>query len=253
MDFSLHALLIVCPLVFLSGFVDSVAGGGGLISIPAYVFAGLPMINAYGCNKFSAALGTCVSSFKYFKSGNVHLKTALYSAVGALIGAWMGSQLAMVLEDRVLRMCLLVILPVAGVFILINRKFGENEDEHEKVKLLYPKAFVIGLFLGAYDGFFGPGTGTFLIILFCMVLRLPIVTSSGNAKLTNLASNVASAVAYLLGGKVLFWLAVPAACCTIAGNWLGAHLAIKNGAKFIRPIIALVIVLLMIKVVTELF
>ena len=86
MDFSLHALLIVCPLVFLSGFVDSVAGGGGLISIPAYVFAGLPMINAYGCNKFSAALGTCVSSFKYFKSGNVHLKTALYSAVGALIG-----------------------------------------------------------------------------------------------------------------------------------------------------------------------
>ena len=155
------------------------------------------------------------------------MKTALYSAVGALIGAWMGSQLAMVLEDRVLRMCLMVILPVAGVFILINRKFGENEDEHDQVKLLYPKAFVIGLFLGAYDGFFGPGTGTFLIILFCMVLRLPIVTASGNAKLTNLASNIASAVAYLLGGKVLFWLAVPAACCTIAGNYLGAIWPLK--------------------------
>ena len=85
MEFNLRTLLIVCPMVFLSGFVDSVAGGGGLISIPAYVFAGLPMINAYGTNKFSAALGTCVSSFKYFKSGNIHLPTGAASAAGAII------------------------------------------------------------------------------------------------------------------------------------------------------------------------
>ena len=253
MDFNLQTLLIVCPLVFLSGFVDSVAGGGGLISIPAYVFAGLPVINAYGTNKFSAALGTCISSFKYFKSGHVHVKTALASGAGALIGAWLGSQLAMVMEERVLRYCLMVVLPVAGIFILCNRKFGENDDEHDQVKALYPKAFVIGLFLGAYDGFFGPGTGTFLIILFCLVLRLPLITSSGNAKVTNLASNIASAVAYVLGGKVLFWLGIPAACCTIAGNYLGAHLAIKNGAKIIKPIIVVVIVLLTIKIITEMF
>ncbi|MCI8933881.1 MAG: TSUP family transporter [Clostridiaceae bacterium] len=253
MEFNLRTLLIVCPMVFLSGFVDSVAGGGGLISIPAYVFAGLPMINAYGTNKFSAALGTCVSSFKYFKSGNIHLPTGAASAAGALIGAWMGSQLAMVMEDQVLRYCLMVILPVAGGFILFNRKFGENEDFHERVKALYPKAFVIGLALGAYDGFFGPGTGTFLMILFCVVLGLPLVTSSGNAKVTNLASNIASAAAYLIGGKVIFWLAIPAACCTIAGNYIGAHLAIKNGAKFIKPLIVVVIVLLMLKIVTEMF
>ena len=162
------------------------------------------------------------------------MKTALASGAGALIGAWLGSQLAMVMEERVLRYCLMVVLPVAGIFILCNRKFGENDDEHDQVKALYPKAFVIGLFLGAYDGFFGPGTGTFLIILFCLVLRLPLITSSGNAKVTNLASNIASAVAYVLGGKVLFWLGIPAACCTIAGNYLGAHLAIKNGAKIIK-------------------
>ncbi len=147
----------------------------------------------------------------------------------------------------------MVILPVAGGFILFNRKFGENEDFHERVKALYPKAFVIGLALGAYDGFFGPGTGTFLMILFCVVLGLPLVTSSGNAKVTNLASNIASAAAYLIGGKVIFWLAIPAACCTIAGNCIGAHLAIKNGAKFIKPLIVVVIVLLMLKIVTEMF
>ena len=85
------------------------------------------------------------------------------------------------------------------------------------------------------------------------MLRLPLITSSGNAKVTNLASNIASAVAYVLGGKVLFWLGIPAACCTIAGNYLGAHLAIKNGAKIIKPIIVVVIVLLMIKIITEMF
>ncbi len=89
--------------------------------------------------------------------------------------------------------------------------------------------------------------------MFCLVLRLPLITSSGNAKVTNLASNIASAVAYVLGGKVLFWLGIPAACCTIAGNYLGAHLAIKNGAKIIKPIIVVVIVLLMIKIITEMF
>ena len=253
MEFSLRALLIVCPLVFLAGFVDSVAGGGGLISIPAYVFAGLPMHFAYGTNKFAAATGTCVSSFTYFKSGNVHLKTALFSGAGALVGAWLGSQLAMILKEEVLRYCLMIILPLAAIFILFNRKFGENEDGHEEVKHLYPKALLIGFGLGAYDGFFGPGTGTFLIILFCLVLKLPLITSSGNAKLTNLASNVASAIAYMSGGKVLYWLAVPAALSMIAGNYLGAHLAIKNGAKFIKPIIVLVIVLLLFKIVTEMF
>lgn len=253
MDFNWQTLLIVCPLVFLSGFVDAVAGGGGLISIPAYIFAGLPVINAYGTNKFSAALGSSVSSFKYFKSGHVHLKTALCSGMGAIVGAWLGSQLAMVMDEQVLRYCLMVVLPLAAIFILCNRKFGENEDFHHRVKALYPKALGIGLVLGAYDGFFGPGTGTFLIILFCLVLGLPLITASGNAKVTNLASNIGSVVAYLVGGKVLFWLAIPAACCTIAGNYLGAHLAIKNGAKFIKPIIVVVIVLLLIKIITEMF
>lgn len=250
-EFSIGKLLIVCSLLFLSGFVDSVAGGGGLISIPAYIFAGLPVVVAYGTNKISATLGTCVSSFKYFKSGHVHTKTALISAAGAIIGAWLGAQLAMIMDEKVLRYCLMIILPLVGIFILFNRKFGENEDFHDKVKYLLPKAFLIGLGLGAYDGFFGPGTGTFLIILFCMVLGLPLITSSGNSKIVNLASGIGSAAAYLIGGKVVFWLAIPAALCTIAGNWLGSHLAIKNGSKFIKPIIALVIVLLLIKIVTD--
>lgn len=253
MEFSWITLLIVCPLVFVAGFVDSAAGGGGLISIPAYIFAGLPVINAYGTNKFSMCLGTCVSSVKFFRSGHVHLKTAICSGIGALIGSYLGTSLALVLDEKVLKFCLMFILPLAAAFILFNRKFGTNEDIHESVSNLYVKASIIGLFLGAYDGFFGPGTGTFLIILFCMVLGLDMITASGNAKMTNLASNIAAAVTYIISGKVIYWLAIPAAICTMAGNYLGARLAIKNGSKFIKPIIICVIVLLLGKIVIEMF
>lgn len=253
MDFNLTTLLIVCPLVFLAGFVDSVAGGGGLISIPAYIFAGLPVINAYGTNKFSMCFGTSVSALKFFRSGHVNIKTALYSGAGALVGSWLGASLAMIMDEKILKLCLMFILPIAAGFILFNRKFGTNEDIHESVKYLLPKAAAIGLGIGAYDGFFGPGAGTFMIIAFCGVLGLDMITASGNAKVTNLASNVAAAVTYIIGGKVLFWLAIPAAVCTMAGNYLGAHLAIKNGAKFIKPIIICVIVMLLAKIVLELF
>lgn len=253
MEFSWTALLIVCPLLFLAGFVDSVAGGGGLISIPAYIFAGLPVINAYGTNHFSMSLGMGVSTFKFLKSGNAHLKTGVCSAAGAVVGSWLGAQIAMLVDEKILKYCLLFVLPVAAIFILVNHKFGTNADEHDTVKFLYPKAILIGLSLGAYDGFFGPGTGTFMIIAFCMILKLPIITAAGNAKMANVASGVGAAVTYTIGGKVIYWLVLPAVICTMAGNYLGARLAIKNGAKFMKPIIACVIVLLLGKIVLETF
>lgn len=253
MEFSWTALLIVCPMLFLAGFVDSVAGGGGLISIPAYIFAGLPVINAYGTNHFSMSLGMGVSTFKFLKSGNVNLKTGVFSAGGAIVGSWLGAQIAMLVETRVLEYCLMFVLPIAAIFILLNHKFGTNEDGHEKVKFLYLKAAAIGLVLGAYDGFFGPGTGTFMIIAFCLILKLPLVTAAGNAKMANVASGVAAAVTYTIGGKVVYWLVVPAAICTMTGNYIGSRLAIKNGAKIMRPIIVCVIILLLAKIATGLF
>ena len=118
--------------------------------------------------------------------------------------------------------------------------------------LLYILSFIIGLFLGAYDGFFGPGTGTFLVICFTGILGFNLITASGNAKIVNLASNFSALIAYILGRKVMFSIGVPAAVCAIAGNYLGAHLAIKNGDKIIKPIIFVAIGLLFIKVIFDL-
>lgn len=247
-------LLIICPLVFCAGFVDAVAGGGGLISLPAYIFAGVPVHIAYGTNKFANCIGTSVASAKFFKSGHIKIKPAIISAIGALIGSWLGAELVILLDEKYLKYCLIIILPVVAMFLLFNRNFGS--DELERIlpnKRLYSLAFIIGLIIGAYDGFFGPGTGTFLVLAFTTICGFNMITASGNAKIVNLASNFAALIVYLLNGKVALAIGIPAAICAVAGNYLGAHLAIKNGSKFIKPIILLVIGLLFIKVISGIF
>ena len=242
-------LAIVCPLVFCAGFVDAVAGGGGLISLPAYIFAGVPIHIAYGTNKFANCTGTFVACVKFFKSGNIRIKSAVLSAAGALIGSWFGTQLVLVLDEKYLKYCLMIILPVVAVFLLFNRNFGSS-DEVKKIsnKKLYVLSFIIGMVIGAYDGFFGPGTGTFLVLSFTSILGFDLITASGNAKIVNLASNFAALIAYMINGKILFSIGIPAAICAILGNYIGAHMAIKSGVKVIKPIILVVVVMLLGKV-----
>lgn len=247
-------LLIICPLVFCAGFIDAAAGGGGIISLPAYLFAGVPIHTAYGTNKFANCIGTSVASVKFFKSGNIKIKPALLSALGALIGSWLGAQLVILLSEQYLKYCLIIVLPIVAIFLLFNSSFGSNDEEkYLKDKKVYLLSFVIGLIIGAYDGFFGPGTGTFLVIAFTSLCRFNIVTASGNAKIVNLASNLAALIVYITNGKVEIAIGIPAAICAVAGNYLGAHYAIKNGAKFIKPIILSVIAMLFIKVIFSLF
>ncbi|MDR5587521.1 MULTISPECIES: TSUP family transporter [Clostridium] len=248
----MEVLLIICPLVFLAGIIDAVAGGGGIISLPAYIFAGIPIHIAYGTNKFASCIGTSVSSIKFFRSGNIKIKPALLSAAGALIGSWFGAQIVLLLNEKYLNYCLIIILPIVSLFLLFNRNFGIKNKKEISNKKLYMLSFIIGLFLGAYDGFFGPGTGTFLVICFTGILGFNLITASGNAKIVNLASNFSALIAYILGGKVMFSIGVPAAVCAIVGNYLGAHLAIKNGDKIIKPIIFVAIGLLFIKVILDL-
>lgn len=243
-------LLIICPLIFCAGFVDAVAGGGGIISLPAYIFAGLPIHIAYGTNKFASCIGTSVASVKFLKSGNIKIKSALLAAVGALIGSWFGAQLVLVLDEKYLKYCLIIILPIVAVFLILNSKFGVEETVKElSNKKVYISSILLGLVIGAYDGFFGPGAGTFLVLAFTSLLGFNLITASGNAKVVNLASNFAALIAYVLNGKVFFMIGIPAAICAALGNYLGAHLALKNGSKVIRPIIGVVIAMLFVKVI----
>jgi uncharacterized membrane protein YfcA len=244
-------LLIVCPLIFLAGFVDSIAGGGGLISLPAYIFAGLPVHTALGTAKFTSCIGTGVSAVNYTWNRRVHFPAAVAGVLGALPGSWLGTQLALSLSPRVLQIFLMIMLPLVAVFVLTNRMDKENVAERP-LKPLLLISFITGLVIGAYDGFFGPGTGTFLTLILAGVVHLELVKAAGTTKVINFLSNVVSLVVWLISGKVFFPLALPCAACSVLGNFLGSRLAIKNGRKIIRPIILIVVIMLFIKIIDEL-
>lgn len=246
-------LFIVCPLVFIAGFVDAVAGGGGLISLPAYMMTGMPIHMAAGSNKFSASCGTIIAAGKYIKSGKIKWKIAIYSAIGAIIGSTIGTKLALYISEKHLKVLMLVALPLVALFIMTQKNLGEQLEERSlgAIKLISLSGMIGGI-IGCYDGLIGPGTGTFMILGFSGLLGLDLVTSSGCAKVSNLASNLTSVVLYFIEGKVIFILAIPAAVCSIVGAYMGAKFAIKGGAKKVRYVIFVVIGLLFVKLLYDL-
>lgn len=248
-------LLIVCPLVFFASFVDAIAGGGGLISLPAYMLTGMPAHLAIGSNKMSAAIGTLVSTIRFMKSGSFHLRIALQTAVAAIFGSVLGANIALYLSDYYLRLAMLILLPGVAVFVLFNQQ--QINDENRIDKISYTKMFIlsiiVGVAIGCYDGFFGPGTGTFLIIAFTAVLGFDLKTACGNTKIVNLTTNIAALVVFIQAGQVYYQVALPAAVFSIMGNWLGSGLAIKKGAKFIKPVMVIVLCILLCKLIFDFF
>jgi len=254
MQLSMWAIVFLCFFVFLAGFIDSAAGGGGLISLPAYLFVGLPPHMAIGCNKFSAACGTTFSAARFFKHGAVDWKVAVVSAVCSFISSFLGIKLALRISQETLKTALVVVLPVVAVLLLLKRNFGaENQSEAIPKGKAFVLAAFAGLFIGFYDGLIGPGTGTIAIIVFSAWLKYDLTISSGNAKVLNLASNYASLIAVILSNKVMYSIAVPAAFFGILGNYIGAGFAIKKGTAFIKPLMIAVIVLLFGKLFYDVF
>ena len=244
--------IIVCPLVFLGGLIDAVAGGGGLITLPAYLLAGLPPHLASGTNKCGNFFGTLIATGRFLKRGDVHLPSALAGGAGALVGAWLGARLNMIMPEQALYYLMLAVVPVMAVFLLFKRDFGTEDRSGELgVGKLVPLSLAIGLVIGCYDGFFGPGAGTFLTLAFTGLCRFDLLTAAGNTKVANATSNLASLVTFALGGKVLWAVGIPAALFGIAGGYVGAGLALKGGAKVIRPMFFVVLTLLVVRLRTQ--
>lgn len=243
-----HIWLVALPLVFLGAIVDSVAGGGGLITLPAYMMV-LPPHVAAATNKFAASFGTLSSLLRFLKSGQVHLKISLIAAIGALIGSPIGTQIQMFISDDLLNKMMLIILPCVAVFMVFRRDLGaDNQTELAPFSAkIAVQSFLIGLLIGGYDGLVGPGTGTFLILAFTAVLGIPLLSSSGSAKVVNFASNIAALVVYLIHGQVLFAVGIPALICAICGYQVGANMALKGGGKVVRGLIFVVLGLMIVK------
>lgn len=249
MELTWTTYLIVCPLVFLAGLIDSVAGGGGLISLPAYYLAGLPPVLAAGTNKLSACLGTVASTTRFVRGHRVDWKAGVFAALGAFPGSWLGTLLLQHIPEDTVRVLMICAIPLVAAVVLRKREMTGRCLVGDAV--YRPMALGIGLIVGFYDGLIGPGTGTFLILMFTMTLGMEAVMASGTAKVVNLTSNVAALISLMTTGNVLIALGLPAALCGIAGNWLGAGLAMKKGAGFIRFMLLAVLCLLLAKMVMD--
>lgn len=249
--YPIWVVLLIGLGVFAAGFVDGIGGGGGIISVPVYLLAGLPTHFALGTNKLSSCVGTAASTLRYLKQGYVDWSLALPSILLAIAGAHLGTSLQLMVDETILKYVLLLVLPAAAAVLLRRKSLPEERGE----MALWKRRLAVwgfSLLIGSYDGFYGPGTGTFLLIAFCTLGKLDVRTASGNVKLVNLSSNLSALATSLMAGKVLLGVGLTAACFSIAGHYLGAGLAIKNGARIVRPVILLVIALLMIRVITEL-
>jgi len=245
--------MIVLPFIFLAGLIDSIAGGGGLISLPAYVAAGLPMHAALATNKFSSACGTVFSTANYLRAKVIDLPVAALSAAFALLGSWLGTSTVLLISSDFLRYLLVFLIPVIAVITLFRKELGRQNRSHLlKLGFRLLLGSLAGLVIGFYDGFFGPGTGTFLILVYAALMHYDFMVANGNTKVVNLASNLAALTTFLVAGKVYFPLAIPAAVCGIAGNILGSRLVVRNGNKLIRPIFILALVLLLGRIIFDL-
>lgn len=244
--------LIVCPLVFLAGFVDAIAGGGGLISLPAYLLSGVPAHVAIATNKLSSATGTAVSTGRFLKRGYVPVKLSLCAAAIALVGSSIGANISMLLPEQVLRGMLLAVLPVVAFYVLKNKNIGEHRQGGSRTKKqLLLIAMGAALIIGIYDGLYGPGTGTFLLLILTGLGRMELKDAAGTTKVINLASNVAALATFIYHGQVYWALGLTASVFSIAGHYTGAGLVAKDGKRVVRPVVLTVLCILFIKVVTD--
>ena len=250
MEWGLLELGIVCPLVFLAGFVDAIAGGGGLISLPAYLLAGFPVHFAIGTNKLSASMGSVLVTTRFAFKGYIPWRLASFCVAGSLLGARLGAQVALMLDDRIFKILMLFILPPTAFYVLRGKALSTEKPALSPTRTTVYST-LIAFSCGAYDGFYGPGAGTFMLLLLTAVAHLKLTEANGTAKAINLASNLTALTVFWMHGRVLVSLGLLSGIFCLAGSYIGSRFFERGGAKVVKPIMLTVLTIFFVKVLSE--
>lgn len=239
-----YIIIILCIASFFAGFVDAIVGGGGLIQTPVALIL-LPnaaVSSIIGTLKIPAFSGTSFAARQYLKKVDMNWKLLSIMAVISFCSAFMGSQLLTTVSNDFMKPLLLIILVLIAIYTFSKKDFGQSKEKNHtpKRQLLY--AIIISVLIGFYDGFIGPGTGSFLVLGFVAILGFDFLHASANAKMVNLATNFGSICLFVLKGKIIWAIAIPMAVCNALGGFIGAKLAIKKGNGFIRIFFLIVVV-----------
>lgn len=249
MEYISDSYVILTMLIFASfcaGFIDSIAGGGGFILVPALMLAGLPPQAAIATNKVPAVFGTATAAYNFIRSKKVIWPIAIVGLIFALLGGAVGSKLNQGISPDLLNKIVLMILPIAAIVTFIPKKNMKQNVSSFSKKELYIAAPFITFILGIYDGFIGPGMGTFLIIAFYSILGMDMVNSSAVAKIVNFASGLGSLVMYLKAGAVIMAIGIPLLVANVLGSYIGSKLAIKKGQSFVKMILIVVFIIMFV-------
>ncbi|XXF81520.1 TSUP family transporter [Myxococcaceae bacterium GXIMD 01537] len=240
-------LALLCVAALCAGLVDAIAGGGGLVTLPALMSVNLPMHVVLGTNKGQSVFGSFAALVRFARAGLVERRLAKVTFPFGLVGSLAGAGLVLLVEPRVLRPLVLVLLVAVAFFLAFRRGPPPQERPVPSRERLWAIGAAVAFGIGAYDGFFGPGTGTFLIVAFSTLLGHGMARASADAKVVNFASNLAAVSLFALKGVVLWPVALPMAAAQFTGGWVGAHLAVKGGDTLVRKVVLLVVVALVVK------
>jgi len=252
MEITFWQYATVFLLIGFAGFIDSIAGGGGLISIPTYLALGMPAELILGTNKCVSSAGTTFAVFRYIRNRTILWQTAGYAIAAALLGSMIGASLSSYLSRNLIFAILLVVIPMLFYLQATCRRPGLERPELTRRQMI-ARAVASGFFIGGYDGIFGPGTGTFLLLAFMVFLHLEPREASTNARIVNYASNLSAFAYFLIQGRIFWPVAVVAVFASIAGNWLGSGLVVRDAGRVVVPVFRFVLLLLMLKCGFDLF
>jgi uncharacterized membrane protein YfcA len=250
-EISIVNVVLLCIVGFAAATVDAIAGGGGLVSLPAILAAGVPPHFALGTNKFAGSFGAFTSAYTFTRMGKVFVPLMKFTVPCALVGSVAGVLAALKIDQGFLKIIILVLVFATAIYTILKKDFGNEDKFTGLTRKNIIQGCIFAFSLGFYDGFFGPGTGSFLIFLFIKVYGYDFTIAAGNSKVLNFVSNITSLVMFAVNGKIYYMVGIPMALAMIVGARLGSKIAIKNGAKVIKPIFVTIAMVLTVKLLID--
>jgi uncharacterized membrane protein YfcA len=248
-DIALHVLFFLFLAAFLAGFIDSIAGGGGMITIPAMLIAGIPPLETLGTNKLQSLFGSGSATLAYARAGHVRLSEQLPMAALSALGAVFGALLATIMPGDVLQAILPFLLVAIAIYFGLKPNIGDV-DKHRRMSVFLFTATIVPA-IGFYDGVFGPGTGSFFMLAFVTLAGFGVLKATAHTKLLNFGSNAGSFIVFLLYGVVLWKVGLVMGAGQFLGAQAGSRVAIKNGAKIIKPLLVITSIALAIRLMAD--
>lgn len=248
-DYSLFTLLILSVLAFMAGFVDAVVGGGGLIQLPALLVTlpNSPLPTIFGTNKIAALSGTSMAAFQYAKRIRFNVKLLIVISVASFIASYFGAKIVSIINPATLKPIILIILIAIAIYTFIKKDLGKIETK--QLSLIRQMIFgaAIGLIIGFYDGFFGPGTGSFFVLAFVVILGFEFVQASAYAKIVNCMTNISALIVFIRQGNYIIGISILLAIFNVAGSIIGSKMALKRGNGFIRIFFLIIVTIMIIR------